>query len=89
MTTLFRQGVESVCKGRRERGRQSASALVQKEAQVGLEAGKGRAQSWGWGWGWGGIKRKSRHRAVSGSQSWRPGRHFSFMYSKPLVPPGI
>lgn len=86
MTTLFRQGVESVCKGRRERERDRVQVpLCRRKPRLGWRQGRAELRAWGWG----GIKRKSRHRAVSGSQSWRPGSHFSFMYSKPLLPPGI
>lgn len=48
MTSLFRQGVETVCKGEREREKECKSPL-QKEVQVGLGAGRGavhRALGW-------------------------------------------
>lgn len=67
----------------REREKKSASPPCRRKSR------------WGWGRGegpytelWGGIKRKSRRRAVSGSQSWQPGSHFSFMCHNPLLPPG-
>lgn len=82
MTTVFRQGVESVCKGRRERERVTeCKCPMQKEAQ--LEPGAGRGQSTELG---GEIKTKGQHRAVSGSQSWRPGSHFLLCVPTPSCP---
>lgn len=80
MTSLFRQGVETVCKGEREK--ECASPPCRRKSR------------WGWGWGeglntelWGGIKRKNRSRAVSGSQSWQPGQPLCFHVLQPPTAP--
>lgn len=68
----------------RERDRQSPSPQCRRKPRWGWgrEEGQSTKRS-----GW--IKRQSSHRAVSGSQSCRPGSHFPFMYSTPLLPPGL
>lgn len=81
MTALFRQGVESVCKGKGERLRTGPSCR--------------RKPSWGEGGEGAAHGLRGGTEGEAGSELWRALRaggwchhHFSFKYPNPLLPPG-
>lgn len=82
MTSLFRQGVETVCKGEREN--ECASPWCRRKSR------------WGWGWGeglntelWAGLKGKAGAEQCQVLKAGSQGSHFAFMCRNPLLPPGV